>query len=80
MSEKRQKIFKKMARAFGSVFTVKELKNLRRQRIIRANIPKRPTIVSKKRHPGESVYDFKDRRKKCNERRRLRERSRAWAH
>lgn len=44
---------------------------------MRANCPL-PKPLSKKRHEGEPLGDFEQRRKVCNERRRIREKQRGW--
>jgi len=53
--------------------TIKTMKKAKVRRHMLANIPTGKQIFSKKLHPGESLADFRKRRKACNKRRRERE-------
>jgi len=48
-------------------------KAIKHLRLVKSNVPQNPKQAFKKKHPGESLQDFRDRRKACNLRRRNRE-------
>ena len=53
--------------------TIQQMKGARKRRNLLAQIPKGSTGLYPKQHKNESLSDFKERRKACNARRRVRE-------
>ena len=76
MSEKQNKRFKKAIDGLAPIQynkTIKAFKKIKTVAWLCHNIPNKAAIVSKKRHSGESLADFRVRRKACNHRRRDRD-------
>lgn len=53
----------------------KVIKRAHKKSWLKNNIPKVLPLFSKKQHSGESLMDFRIRRKACNKKRRLREKT-----
>ena len=73
MNEKKIKRFKKSIEYLKDPKNynkaIKMFKRIKAATWLRHNVPNKPMIVSKKRHSGESLADFRVRRKAYNERR-----------
>ncbi len=79
MNGKKAKRLRKSALAYGDDMADSVYHTLKKQRgrlWTKNNIPKKSAAVLARRHLGETKDEFKDRRKKCNQRRRTRERIR----
>ena len=59
--------------------TIRQMKGAKKRRNLLAQIPKGSTGLYPKQHKNESLPDFKERRKACNARRRVREKLRKAA-
>lgn len=80
MSQKQIKRLRKHCNSLGltpdaTTDLYQKLKKAKKIRWLFNNVSKRPIIVLGKRHPGEPLDDFEQRRRECNRRRRQREKA-----